>query len=737
MATIKDIAREAHVSCGTVSNVLNKKGNVSTEKIRLVEEAIQKLGYSANQFAQTLRAKKKKSIFLMIPDMRSHHYINFYNSILKQMSPLGYTVSIHATQNLLRSEKELLQEAISAKVDSIITFPTYIQPEIYDSVPESIFLVFIGPSPSNVTRPFVNASFNYRQIAENITTYITHKNYKNVLLFVDSVRFSHEFVSDILKNLRRKNISVTTYGSTTHNAVVRAFSFCDPGIKIDAVITSNSLRANAVHLAYTHTLTTQKIPEIITLSSKSSLFDTHFTSVYLDYTALGNLLSERLIARDKGKNPSYSPIILSSEQLSKKNSSIAHYSRPDTLKIFAPAGYYVHTMRKLLPQFEQLSGLKTDLKIYQRTDASFLRNDILQQRSDILIMNQNDMKIASRSPYLSKDEDSDLWAALHAAIYANDTYYPVVSKKHCCFSFNSSVQMLFYRADLLKDHNNRRDFYEHYYRELCIPENLEMYNSIVKHFSRASNPFSDILYGTSMSSLHSEYSFEEIFFHISAQRTSLRNASGHYFFNTPDVIHALRHYLRHLSLSNASHPRHNVSAIDEYLQGNTLMSIFSTGNAPVFNEDSNYAITDCTKSCDIPTDTPIIDCNIIGITKHCQCKEQALQFLKWIFQDAITDILTLVSGQPIKHTAVKNTEILSLYPWLQYFDPTFQKGIFLSDAFPACLFATPLRDTFISVLTSAYYNPGTLENEMNEFQKSYEQMEHEYRKQTFIRMEDE
>ena len=69
MATIKDIAREAHVSCGTVSNVLNKKGNVSTEKIRLVEEAIQKLGYSANQFAQTLRAKKKKSIFLMIPEL--------------------------------------------------------------------------------------------------------------------------------------------------------------------------------------------------------------------------------------------------------------------------------------------------------------------------------------------------------------------------------------------------------------------------------------------------------------------------------------------------------------------------------------------------------------------------------------------------------------------------------------------------------------------------------------------
>ena len=45
MPTIKDIAREAGVSHGTVSNVLNKTGKVSAAKIRLVEEAAKKLGY--------------------------------------------------------------------------------------------------------------------------------------------------------------------------------------------------------------------------------------------------------------------------------------------------------------------------------------------------------------------------------------------------------------------------------------------------------------------------------------------------------------------------------------------------------------------------------------------------------------------------------------------------------------------------------------------------------------------
>ena len=53
MATIKDIAQLAGVSHGTVSNVLNGRGNVSMQKILQVEKAAHQLGYSMDERARS------------------------------------------------------------------------------------------------------------------------------------------------------------------------------------------------------------------------------------------------------------------------------------------------------------------------------------------------------------------------------------------------------------------------------------------------------------------------------------------------------------------------------------------------------------------------------------------------------------------------------------------------------------------------------------------------------------
>ena len=70
MPTIKSIALRAGVSHGTVSNVLNKKGNVSAEKIQLVEQAAKELGYKINVQAQQLRSGTTKKYVLYCLDLQ-------------------------------------------------------------------------------------------------------------------------------------------------------------------------------------------------------------------------------------------------------------------------------------------------------------------------------------------------------------------------------------------------------------------------------------------------------------------------------------------------------------------------------------------------------------------------------------------------------------------------------------------------------------------------------------------
>ncbi|MEX6161299.1 LacI family DNA-binding transcriptional regulator [Proteus mirabilis] len=68
MATIKDIAKLAGVSHGTVSNVLNKRGNVSVEKIEAVYQAAKQMGYQLNTQAQLLRTNRSHKIAIYYPN---------------------------------------------------------------------------------------------------------------------------------------------------------------------------------------------------------------------------------------------------------------------------------------------------------------------------------------------------------------------------------------------------------------------------------------------------------------------------------------------------------------------------------------------------------------------------------------------------------------------------------------------------------------------------------------------
>jgi len=68
-ASIKEVAREAGVSIGTVSNVLNRPDAVAPATRQRVLEAITALGYVRNDSARQLRAGRSRTIALVVLDV--------------------------------------------------------------------------------------------------------------------------------------------------------------------------------------------------------------------------------------------------------------------------------------------------------------------------------------------------------------------------------------------------------------------------------------------------------------------------------------------------------------------------------------------------------------------------------------------------------------------------------------------------------------------------------------------
>lgn len=67
MITIKDIAKEADVSEGTVDRVIHNRGGVSKKTERKIRLILDKYNYQANPVARALALKKKYSIAALIP----------------------------------------------------------------------------------------------------------------------------------------------------------------------------------------------------------------------------------------------------------------------------------------------------------------------------------------------------------------------------------------------------------------------------------------------------------------------------------------------------------------------------------------------------------------------------------------------------------------------------------------------------------------------------------------------
>ncbi len=89
---IKDIAKMAGVSAGTVDRVLHNRGRVSEENLKKVNAVLKMVNYQPNLIARSLASKKQYKIIAIIPSFEEGEY---WESISKGIDRASYEFEDH------------------------------------------------------------------------------------------------------------------------------------------------------------------------------------------------------------------------------------------------------------------------------------------------------------------------------------------------------------------------------------------------------------------------------------------------------------------------------------------------------------------------------------------------------------------------------------------------------------------------------------------------------------------
>lgn len=121
MVTIKEVAEEAGVSKSTVSRYISQKGYVGQETQEKIKKAIQKLNYSPNVLAQSLKSKRNHLVGLLLPDISNPFFPRLAQGAEEFLKEKGYRVMLGSIgeENVL--EEEYLKVLVQSKAVGIIT----------------------------------------------------------------------------------------------------------------------------------------------------------------------------------------------------------------------------------------------------------------------------------------------------------------------------------------------------------------------------------------------------------------------------------------------------------------------------------------------------------------------------------------------------------------------------------------------------------------------------------------
>ncbi|MGI6403421.1 MAG: extracellular solute-binding protein [Oscillospiraceae bacterium] len=663
--TIKDIAREAGVSHGTVSNVLNGRGNVSVEKIHLVERAAARLGYRINAKAQLLRKGTGNTLSLIIPGTHFPQYADLYESLQQEAKAYGLTVQVYSTNSLQVEEEEAIDLAMGSRTAAIVAVMG-LEPGNHrlQTAAKQIPIVLVDNHLS-ACRDVLLAGFDWEQAGREIATEVSR--YQRVGLFTGIQKSTHirDFCTGFFAAFSGQ---VHHVESTDQLVPVQAFSLFEGSFDLDCIVCTDPFRSEAVRRASSFCCKNY-CPEIVSVTSHGAIGQSGSLCYGLDYKNLGRNIVRRLFGEKEQLH-----LILPCEGFSVSIPHIQLSGAPlEFLTVNSPSSV---ALSRLLPHFRKQTGLDVNLTVVS-LDAIYDLACAMPEESKFDLIRMDMAWISELAPHVYRplDDMPFSWKKL------TDKMLPVFQQDYIfayqtpfCLPYDPSTQIFFYRKDLFSDPVLKRMYYEKNRKELEIPATFEDYNRVARFFTRAYNPDSPILYGTTTAIGNSVVSPSEYLPRLFSFGGSLFDENGRVCLVTSTAVAALENYIESYNYSDKTVYQWWKGALEGFANGSAAMTVVFMNYASDIVNSQNASIAGKIGYAPIPGHKPLLGGGVVGITRSSAKAEQAYTFLQWLYSDEIAPVFTMLGGLSPCKTVYKNQDVLSLYPWLSAALESFPTG---------------------------------------------------------------
>ncbi|MDX1364247.1 substrate-binding domain-containing protein [Arenibacter latericius] len=193
--TIKDIAKMAGVSKGTVDRVLHKRGNVSKEAYEKVDKILKKIDFKPNLLARNLKKNKTYLIGVLLPDPKLESYWkSAENGIInasKEFNPFGILVKEYLYDpNSKESFWQQSQNLLESKPDALIMVPNFIKESetILKTCKKANIKVILFNNPINTVIDYVYIGQDLHQsgkLVAGLLKRIINKNDKIAIIHIN------------------------------------------------------------------------------------------------------------------------------------------------------------------------------------------------------------------------------------------------------------------------------------------------------------------------------------------------------------------------------------------------------------------------------------------------------------------------------------------------------------------------------------------------------------------------